>query len=41
MIMKKDVSKNKFVYNYKYSGADKRSLVLFTLLLKVLTGYLN
>ena len=27
--MKKNISKNKFVYNYKYIGADKRSLILF------------
>ena len=26
----KNVSKNKFIYNYKYSGTDKPFLVLFT-----------
>ena len=27
---KQIISKNKFVYNYKYLEADKRSLVFFT-----------
>ena len=33
----KNISKNIFVYNYKYLGANKRPLILFTKQLKVST----
>ena len=39
--IKKNISKQKFVYNYKYLRGDQRFLVLFTKLLKVSTRYFN